>query len=108
MGFFVIAAYRPKPGKAEQLLQVVRDHLPILRGQKLVTDRPAYAMRATDGTIVEVFEWKSKEAVDQAHTNPEVLKLWKRFDECCTYGRLADLPEINEMFPHFEPIELPA
>src|SRR5262245_19889044 len=99
MGQFVIAAYRPKAGKEQQLLQCVRDHLPMLCGQKLVTDRPPYAMLARDGTIVEVFEWKSEEATKQAHSNPEVLKLWKRFDECSAYVKLNTLPEIAEMFP---------
>jgi hypothetical protein len=106
MGQFVIAAYRPKSGKDHQLLQCVRDHLPILRSQKLVTDRPPYAMRARDGTIVEVFEWLSEEATKQAHSNPEVLKLWKRFDECSTYVMLDTLREVSEMFPHFEPIDV--
>jgi hypothetical protein len=106
MGRFVIAAYRPKAGKQQQLLQCVRDHLPILRSQQLVTDRPAYAMYARDGTIVEVFEWKSEEATEQAHSNPQVLKLWKRFDECSTYVKLDALAEVGEMFPHFEPIDL--
>ncbi|HEY7090610.1 MAG TPA: antibiotic biosynthesis monooxygenase [Tepidisphaeraceae bacterium] len=106
MGHFVIVTYRPKPGKEKQLLEAVRDHMPVLRSQKLVTDRPAYAMRAGDGTIVEVFEWKSKQAVEAAHSNPEVGKLWKRFDECCTFQKLMDLAEAKETFPHFEPIEL--
>ena len=106
MGHFVIAAYRPKPGAEQNLLQCVRDHLPILRTQKLVTDRPPYVMRARDGTIVEVFEWKSEAATTQAHSNPEVLKLWKRFDECSTYVMLNALPEVGEMFPHFAPIDV--
>ncbi|HEX2653230.1 MAG TPA: hypothetical protein VHN11_06225 [Xanthobacteraceae bacterium] len=105
MGVFVIASYHPKPGKDYELLEVVRDHIPILRRQKLITDRPAHIMRSKSGSIIEVFEWKSEQAVADAHKNPEVLKLWDRFNACCEYGKLKDVAELNEMFPHFEPVE---
>ena len=59
MGVFVIAAYRPKKGKERLLRDVLKDHLPILRKERLLTDRPPYLMRAADGTFVEVFESKS-------------------------------------------------
>jgi hypothetical protein len=32
-------------------------------------------MRAQDGTIVEIFEWISQEAISGAHTNPAVIGL---------------------------------
>ena len=75
------------PGLARKrlLLELTRTHTPILRQQGLATDRPAYAMRADDGTIIEVFEWKSQAAIDAAHTNPEVLKMWGRYAEVCEY-----------------------
>jgi hypothetical protein len=105
-GVLVIVAYRPRPGKEALLLQLTREHTPILRGQGLVTDRPAYAMHAADGTIIEVFEWKSQEAISSAHTNPEVLKLWERYGEACDYVPLTSVQECGEMFAGFAPIEL--
>ena len=104
MGIFVIVAYKPKPDKEDKLLEAVRDHMPVLKSQGFITERPAYVMRAMDGTIVEVFEWKSNEAVEQAHKNEAVLTLWKRFDEVCEYTKLANLKECSEMFASFEPI----
>ena len=104
MGQFSIACYRPKTGRDAELLALTHEHIPILRKEGLVTDRPAYAMRAQDGTIVEVFEWCSKEAVDGAHTNPEVLKLWERYAAVCDYVPLSTLAEAQEMFAGFEPI----
>jgi hypothetical protein len=101
---FSIACYRPKEGKQEELLQLTREHVPILRNEGLVTERPAYAMRAKDGTIVEVFEWKSNEAIQAAHTNPEVGKLWKRYEAACDYVSLSTLAEAQDMFAGFEPI----
>ncbi len=105
MGQFVIAAYRPRSGKKVQLLQIIREHMPILRSQGLVTDRPAYAMRASDGTIVEVFEWKSAKAAEEAHSNQVVRALWARFDEVCECESLANLPECQRLFSPFQPID---
>ncbi len=73
----VIAAFKPKPGMQHALLAVVEKHWRVLQAQGLVTDRPRYAMQAGDGTIVEVFEWRSAEAIEQAaarSVRPEVFE----------------------------------
>lgn len=106
MGRFVIVAYAPKPGMAEQLLAAVRKHVQVLRAENLVTDRPAYAMRAADGTIVEVFEWQSAEAISRAHSTPAVQALWGEFGAACDYRQLASLPECNQIFAEFESVPL--
>ena len=102
---FVIAAYRPLEGKANELLQEVKNHLPTLWAQGLATQRQPYVMRAADGTIIEVFEWKSEEAIALAHKNPVVLAMWERFGEVCDFSTLAALPECQGPFPNFEPVE---
>ena len=78
-GICVIVAYRPKPGRDAELLEIVRSRVPTLRQEGLVTDRAPVLMRAKDGTIIEVSEWKSREAIDAAHKNLNVLALWNRF-----------------------------
>jgi hypothetical protein len=102
----VIVAYRPRPGQEAPLLELTKKHVPILRGQGLATDRPAYAMRAADGTIIEVFEWKSQAAIDAAHTNPVVLKMWERYGEVCEFAPLISVKECSDLFAGFEPIDL--
>ena len=104
MGILVIVCYRPKPGKEAELEALTRDHVDILRAQGLATDRPSIAGRSNDGTIVEVFEWVSQEAINRAHENPEVLKLWQRYGAVCDYGKLSDLTESGDMFASFVPI----
>ena len=106
MGRFVICAYTPKPGKDEALLEAVRKHLVVLTAEELVSDRPAYVMRAKNGTLVEVFEWRSAEAISQAHSNPKVVALWAEFGEACDYMPLTSLEECHQMFAEFEPVEL--
>jgi len=101
MASLVICCFRPKEGKEAELDQVIADHLPILRSQGLITDRPGIAMRASDGTVVEVFEWLSDDAIRAAHSNPVVLALWKRYEEASTMLPYGDLPEAKEFFPAF-------
>jgi hypothetical protein len=101
----VIVAYKPKPGKEAELLQLTREHVPILRAEGLATDWPVTACRAADGTIIEVFEW-AEGGIVAAHTNPEVGKLWARYERVCEYVPLKSLAEVNELFAGFEPVSL--
>ena len=106
MGAVAIACYRPLPGCAEALLELVRGHVPTLRAQDLATDRAPIVMRAADGTVIEVFEWSSEEAAGRAHENPVVQALWRRFAAVCTWVRPAEVAELQQMFPHFHPVDL--
>jgi quinol monooxygenase YgiN len=103
-GVIVIVAYRPKPGKEDELLELVRSRVPTLRQEGLVTDRQPAIMRARDGTIIEVSEWKSRDAIDAAHQNPNVLAMWNKFFAICDCVPLNSLAEAKEMFAGFEPI----
>ena len=104
MGRCVIVAYRPRPGGESGLAAAVEKHLRVLREERLVTDQPAYVMRAADGTLVEVFEWRSAEAIEQAHGNPAVQALWAEFASVCDYVPLASLSEAQQMFAEFEAV----
>jgi quinol monooxygenase YgiN len=100
----VIVAYRPKPGKENELLELVRTRVPTLCREGLVTNREPTIMRARDGTVVEVSEWKSQEAINDAHKNPNVLTMWNKFFAICDCVPLKTLAEAEEMFAGFEPL----
>ena len=104
----VIAVYRPKPGKAEALRRLIVDHVATLRAQQLVTDREPITMQAADGTIVEVFEWASKQAIDSAHSNPAVQAMWQAHAEVCDYVPVGEVPEAAQLFSEFTPVAVPA
>jgi len=104
MGSISVACYKPRPGHEAELLELVRNHMSPLRAEGLITDRAPIVMRAADGTIIEVFEWLSKEAIETAHKNPVVLDLWKKFEAACTYETPSNIKEFQNMFAHFEPI----
>jgi hypothetical protein len=101
----VVVAYKPKPGKEAELLQLTREHVPLLRAEGLATDHPVTVCQAKDGTIVEVFEW-AEGGVVRAHTNPVVLKLWERYAAACEIVPLTSLAEASSMFASFAPLKL--
>lgn len=83
---------------------MLRKHLRVLAGEGLVTTTEASVMRSHDGTLVEVFEWHSAEAIEKAHSNPAVLALWSEFAAVRDYVPLASLAESQQMFAEFEPV----
>src|SRR5207248_9198491 len=97
-GVVVIVAYRPKPGKENELVDLVRSRVPTLRKEGLVTDRAPTMMRSRDGTIIEVSEWKSREAIDAAHKNPNILAMWNKFFAICDCVPLKTVAAAEEMF----------
>jgi len=101
----VIAAYRPKPGKEADLLELTREHVPLLRAEGLATDHPVTACQAKDGTVVEVFEWAAG-GIERAHSNPAVLRLWERYAAACDYVPLVSLAESSTQFASFTPLDL--
>lgn len=103
-GRIVISSYKPKPGKTHELERLMTTHLSRLRDEGLVTERESIVMQALDGTILEVFEWKSKDAIESAHSNPAVLKMWGEFAEVCEFVPAAQVAEISEIFSEFTPL----
>jgi hypothetical protein len=104
MGRIVIACYKPKPGKEASLRELMQEHMPILRSQKLVTERESVLMVAGDGTIIEVFEWRSREAIESAHTNPVIQEMWGRYAEVCDYVPVTTVAEAAQLFSEFDPL----
>src|SRR5690348_7529113 len=104
MGIIVISAYKPKPGKEAELRAAVKTHVPILRELGMATERKVIAMQAKNGTIIEVFEWVSKQSISDAHQHPTVHKMWAEFEACCEYEILSNIEECNGMFAEFEPV----
>lgn len=103
VGRIVIACYRPKPGKAADLKALMKTHLSTLASEGLVSDRASIMMEAADGTVLEVFEWKSAEAIASAHSNPVVHAMWERYAAVSDYVKLTDVAEAGNLFSEFTP-----
>ena len=100
----VIVAYKPKVGMENELKKLTLSHHSKLKEQDLVTDRAPIIMQSKDGTIIEVFEWKSLEAIQQAHTNEAVGQMWVEFSQVCDYVPMGELTESKDLFANFSPI----
>ena len=102
-GRVVIACYKPKAGKEKAVKALLVDHVPTLRRIGLVTERAPILMEAKDGTLIEVFEWASPEAIEAAHSHPAVLRMWEEYGKVCDLVPVAQVPEAAQLFSEFAP-----
>ncbi|MFC2086950.1 hypothetical protein ACFLSA_02155 [Bacteroidota bacterium] len=101
-GRIVIACYKPKPGKEKKLTELMKTHVEILRMEGLATFRPPIIMKAKSRTIIEVFEWKSIDAIQIAHSNRAIQQMWEKYSEVCTYQITVNIEEFYNLFSEFE------
>jgi heme-degrading monooxygenase HmoA len=86
-----LSAYRPRPGKSEELVQFFAEELATLRRRGHVTERRAPVVRTENGELLVVLEWSSEHAVADAHDDPEVLAVWERKEQVAEYISPAGL-----------------
>jgi hypothetical protein len=97
-----IATYTPKAGHEKELFELVKKHLPILRELEFATDRSNYIAKSSDGTIIEVFEWASMDAINAAHQHPAIADIWEKMTLIADFHPMTALPEGKKPFPGFE------
>ena len=101
----VMVGYKPLPGKESALKELMKTHVARLRKEGLVSDREPILMVSASGTFIEVFGWKSKAAIESAHQNPEVQKMWSEYAEVCEYVPVGSVDEAGNLFSEFTPVE---
>jgi quinol monooxygenase YgiN len=99
-----MALYRPKPGNVEELKEVLKVHIPTLREENLITNRDLLTLQAEDGTIIEIAEWVSTEAIEKAHQSAAVMAVWDKIGSLAELTSLSTLAEAQERFPNFKPL----
>ncbi|MDM5327355.1 antibiotic biosynthesis monooxygenase [Neobacillus sp. CF12] len=99
-----MALYRPKPGKENELRDILKVHIPVLREEGLITERELLTLQAEDGTIIEIAEWKSSEAIDKAHQSDKVMSVWNQIGALAELTNLSSLAEAQYPFPNFKAI----
>jgi hypothetical protein len=78
----MLVSYHPKPGREQELQQLVEQHYPTLQKLGLVTDMRAQVWKASaKGSdrpyFIELFQWKTDKSSDIAHQTPEVMAVWE-------------------------------
>ena len=86
-----VAAYRPRPGMERELLDMFEAEFASLRAGGHVTDRRVPICRTERGEYLAILEWSSDHAVDDAHRDPDVLRVWARKAEAAEYLAPRDL-----------------
>ncbi len=81
----------------------MKNHVKVLRNQGLATLRPPMIMKSSDGTIVEAFEWISKESIEEARQNKDVQEYWAKYRDVCDIIPVSELIETNTSFSEFNP-----
>src|SRR5687767_13332149 len=81
-----IVIYRPKEGRENDLLELVKKHWAAANKAGLTTDEPARVWKATDKrtgkmSIVERFFWADEQSSSRAHHEPAVQAIWAPMDE---------------------------
>ncbi len=104
-GRIVIVGYRPKAGCREALRALVAQHVNRLRALGLASERAPIAMETKDGTLIEVFEWRSGSAIERAHQHPDVQKMWAEFERVSEYVPIGSLAECAQIFSEFTPLD---
>jgi hypothetical protein len=60
--------------------------------------------RVKDGAVIEIFEWKFNEPIEQVHMNSEVQKMWNECAKTYEDAPASQVKEIFQLFPNFEPL----
>ena len=102
-GVIVIVAYRPKPEKETELLKLVRNRVPTLRKEGLVTDREPIIMRARTGRSSKC-QMEIAGAIEAAQKIQTSSLCGRSSSRSAIAFRSETLAEAEEMFPNFEPL----
>lgn len=96
--------YRPRKGKEDELIRMIQTHFPFLREEGFITERKVVGMRAKDGSILVVFEWKTSEAIEKAATHSGVQNIWMQVSKISDFDKPGSIKEFHDVFPDFEAI----
>lgn len=98
----VICTYRVISGKEKAFEKLLNRHWPALHELGLVTDDHTTVFKGVDDQgrpyYVEIFDWLNEEAVNRAHSHPEIAAIWEPMDTLCE----ARDGRPNMEFPHVE------
>lgn len=102
MSEYAIAVYELKDASlAPQLEAKLREHRRLLEEENLCIAQGYATLKDNNNFYIEVVGWKPG-AVEAAHKNSKVLKLWGEFEPLCQFKTLRDLPSSVNPFPKFK------
>jgi hypothetical protein len=97
--------YKPYKGKAHELLPAVKASYLDLRKGGYVTLQPPKLMKASEGSVILVFEWVDKPMMALAQAAPVIQEHWMALSKICEFEKAMNLIEFQQPFSEFETIE---
>ena len=94
-----LCRYWVKPDKEAEFRKLLEGHWPVFQKLGLVRNEPHLVFRGEDEErgifYVETFPWKDADAVERAHTLPEVAAVWEPMGECCTSMEFPSVEQVD-------------
>jgi hypothetical protein len=70
-----------------------------------VTNAAPRLIRASNNSVIIIFEWNSRGSREAAQFHPDVQMHWMRLSNICEFDKGGNLTEFQTVFPWFETIE---
>ena len=100
-----LSAYRPRPGRADEVLPHLHAEVAALRDRGHITNRPAPICLTAGGEYLVVTECATPVSVDEAHGDEVILEIWRRKEELVEYVAPADLDGSDVLFVSYDVVE---
>jgi hypothetical protein len=100
-----LSAYRPRPGREDELLPHLREEVATLRARGYITSRPAPICLTARGEYLVIAEWATETSVDEAHADDVILEVWRRKKQLVEYIAPADLDQSDVPFASYDVLE---
>jgi hypothetical protein len=100
-----LSAYRPRPGRSDDVLPHLRHEVATLRARGHITSRPAPICLTARGEYLVIAEWATESSVDEAHEDEVILDVWRRKEQLVEYIAPCDLDKSAVPFVSYELLE---
>ena len=100
-----LSAYRPRPGRRDEVVPHLRHEVATLRARGHITNRPAPICLTDRGEYLVITEWATATSVDEAHDDKVVLEVWRRKEQLVDYIAPSDLDKSTVPFVSYDVLE---
>ena len=97
-----IIVLKPQKDKIGELIALLRKSHSTLLKFGIVTAREQILAMSSEGSIIQILEWTSKQAEEEAAVHDEVRELWMEAERLCEFQKPIEVNEFTQMFPSFE------
>lgn len=95
-----LCRYWVRADKETEFRSLLEKHWPVFQKLDLISNEiPHLVFRGVDKErgifYVETFPWKDSDAVERAHSLPEVAAVWEPMGDCCSAMEFPDVERIK-------------